>query len=941
MSLRRFKIPLASLACTVVLTGIWLENQSGERGFRSHSMPGPFPSEWFMQQRIWPDAQLDLEDYLSACRAVAEIEKRSLDDPPPWIPAGPTNLDGRVTDIVGHPTNTQIFYIAAASGGVFKTIDGGQSWEAVFDDAASLSIGALALDPLNPEILYVGTGEANSSGYSYFGTGVHRSSNGGLSWTHLGLTETRYISRLAVDPENTGRIWAAAMGDLFVPNPERGVFRSEDGGSTWERVLFVNDTTGASDLILHPDNPLIVYAAMWQRIRTPQERRAGGIGSGIYKSMNGGESWVRLEGGLPLPSPDVGRIGLAISRSNPNVLYAIYADHPGYFAGIYRTDDGGESWGRVDDEPLEDLYSSFGWYFGNIRVRPDNPDVIFALGVDLARSVNGGGTWTTAPGYVHVDHHALWFDPLQPTRMLLGTDGGVYSSANNGNSWTYLGGLPIAQFYAATMDYQHPLRRYGGTQDNGTLRTLTGGLDDWSRILGGDGFYCLVDPTNSDVIYAESQWGNLARSTDGGSGWQMILNGIDLNDRTNWSAPVAMSPLSPQILYFGTHRVYRTVNRGNSWEPISPDLTNGGGSGSLPFGTITTIGISELNSSLIYAGTDDGNVWCTVNGGINWSNRSDGLPERWITRVAPDPILESVVYVTISGFRNSENDAHIFRSGNRGQTWTDISSNLPPGPLNDVVVDPEVEQRLYVASDFGTYVTINTGTDWLPLGESLPRVPVIDLVLHNPTRTLLAATYGRSMFTLDLNLLELNRPPEILSYEPALLDTVTAGQSIMFSVNAEDPDGDSLRYLWTRNGSAIGMDSSVEAVFDESNRTETIRIELSDGELSIDHEWQFYVAQPDAAPFVGSVPDRHVLVSAYPNPFNSAVTIRYSVPRAGRITVRVYDLSGRRLETLMEGHVPAGNGRVRWRAKDYPSGTYFLRVMADGEMITQKLLLIK
>lgn len=929
-------IPLALIALGVVL---YLDH-TPRHPIEQDEAGGPFPNNWFMLQRQWPDQTIPLADYLSAHRTAAALRQSRLDDQPPWIPVGPNNIGGRITDLVGHPTNSQIFYVAAASGGIFKTVNGGGAWTPIFDNAPGMSMGALAIDLAHPDTIYAGTGEANSAGYSYFGTGVYRTDDAGVSWTHLGLDETRYIARVVVDQDNPQSIWLAAMGELYVTNQERGVYHSNDYGATWNRVLFVNDSTGASDVAINPLNPQIVYAAMWQRIRDVTNRDVGGRGSGIFKSTNGGADWVRLTSGLPPQGENVGRIGLSVSQSNPNIIYAIYADHPGYFFGIYRSSDGGETWSQTNDGNLSNIYSSFGWYFGNIRVRPDNSDVVFALGQTLARTTNGGQTWTYIANNVHVDHHAMWFHPAQPANILLGHDGGVNRSTNNGNGWTFLPGLPVNQFYAADVDYLLPQRRYGGTQDNGTLRTLTGGANDWEEIYGGDGFYVLVDPTNSQRIYAEYQYGGLGRSDDGGNSFMDIMSDIDPGDRINWSMPVAIDPSNTSRLYLGTHRIYRTNNYGESWTSISGDLTDGGGNGNLIFGTVTTIGVSPVNAQVIYAGTDDANVWCTQNGGTNWQNRSAGLPNRWITHVMPDPHQANAVYVTVSGFRNNEQDAHIFYSSDYGATWQNISGDLPMGPLNDIIPDPEVANRLYVASDFGAYVTTDLGGHWVALGENLPAAPVIDLVLHNPTRTLTAATYGRSMFALNLAELTLNRPPVINSFSPPDMDTLLVPQTLTFSVQAADPDGDPISYVWTRNGDTVSTSVSVELQFADSFITEHVVVSVSDTALSTTHEWSFYTTTGASADDVILHPSSFVLL-AYPNPFNSSTTISYSLPRAARAELNLFDITGRRIQLLLNGNLPAGRGTISWTAGSLPSGTYFLSLSAAGETKIHKVLLIR
>lgn len=915
-----------------------------DRFFRFHKVEeeeegGPFPSEWFMQQRLWPNDRISTDEYLSAVAQADRLSAHRLDDPPQWEDAGPANIGGRVTDIVGDPADEQIFYVAAASGGVFKTVNGGTTWTPIFDSQPSLSIGALALSPDNSDELYVATGEANAAGFTYFGTGVYRSTNAGESWSHLGLTETKFIARIVVDPANTQKLFVAAMGDQYAAGTARGIYISTNGGSSWERTLFVNDSTGASDVIVHPQNPNIVLAATWQRMRSASMRAVGGRGSGIHRSTDGGQTWLRITDGLPAPANDVGRIGLAVCESSPNVMYAIYADDPGNFAGIYKSTDTGESWSRVNDGDLSQMYSNFGWYFGNIRVRPDNPNHVFALGQTLWRSTDGGQNWSQIGATVHVDFHALWYLPGNPQRMLVGSDGGVFRSTNNGNAFTFLNGLAINQFYAASVDFQLPQRRYGGVQDNGTLRTLTGATDDWDQIHGGDGFYALVDPTNSQRIWAEYQWGWLERSDNGGSSWDVALNGIDENERTNWATPVLIDPVNPQRLYYGAMRLYRTDNRGNAWDNVSDDLTDGPHGGNLSFGTITTIDVSPLNNQIIIVGTDDAKVWITTDGGAHWLDRSAGIPQRWVTRVVCDPRHVRRFYVTVSGFRNAEVAAQLFVSDADGLHWRNISGGLPDGPLNDVVAEPTIEGRLYVASDFGCFVTPDLGDHWSVLGENLPRVPVIDLVLH-PSGELTAATYGRSMFKADLADLSLNRAPEISLVSPLRLDTVLQSASIEFRVQGHDPDGLPVQYRFMVNGAAAG-DSVLTVQFDSARTTYEIVGEVSDGSLNTRSYWYVYVQPASAAPEPSAPVANALLVSAFPNPFNATTTLEYTMPAAGTVTVSLFDETGRLVRQLMTGHVPRGTQRLQVDAQGLGSGIYFATVRSESAHKVQKLLLVK
>jgi photosystem II stability/assembly factor-like uncharacterized protein len=706
------------------------------------------PNDWFFMQRAYPLGDIPIDRYLASVRQAQQMRAETrTKDAVVWSEAGPTNIPGRITDLAVHPDEPNTIYAGAACGGVFKSTDNGSTWFPIFDEQGTPSIGALATHPVYSSLIYCGTGEANGSGDSYPGTGIYKSTDGGSSWVHAGLENSHHIGRIAIHPLSPNIIFVAAGGKLFGKNPERGVYKSTDSGATWDQKLYISDSTAATDVAVDPTDSNIVYAAMWERIRGSTYRQVGGWTSGIHKSTDGGDSWYQLTNGLPPSGPDVGRIGISVCQSSPNVLYAMYCDHPGYFMGMYRSTDYGETWTRTNDSALENLVSSFGWYFGNVRVDPTNPDIVFAMGVDLYRSTNGGNYWTEVGYSVHVDHHAMFISPSDPNRVYLGCDGGVYLSTNGGTNWSLCTSQPSTQFYAITIDYLNPQRLYGGTQDNGTLRTLTGALDDWDHIHGGDGFYCNVDYTNANVIYAEYQWGWLRKSTNLGGSWYYVMDGIDDTDRTNWCTPVIMDPVDHNTLYYGSHRLYKTTNGGGWWDPISSDLTDGSGPGNLTYGTITTIDVAPSNTQVIYVGTDDANLWVTTNGGGDWTNISAGLPDRWVTRVTADPYDESIAYSTFSGHRIGGALPHIYRTTNYGSSWQSISSNLPEGPINDVIVDPQNPSVLYVGSDVGVYVTEDLGGSWAPLGTGLPVTTVHDLAFHEPTRKLVAGTHGRSMFS--------------------------------------------------------------------------------------------------------------------------------------------------------------------------------------------------
>jgi photosystem II stability/assembly factor-like uncharacterized protein len=731
--------------------------------------PGAFPSGWGYNQRAYPYDRINFDQLkeavvkAQAMRLEARRSQATLSGA--WVEEGPSNIGARVADIEVHPTDPAVIYAAHASSGVFKTTDGGSNWQPITDDLPVLTIGDMALDPRFPDTIYVGTGEANAHSFSWFGMGMYKSTDGGTTWSYIGLEDTRYIGRVVVDPLNTSRVWVAGTGALFGTNPERGVYRSIDGGDTWEQVLFVSDSTSAIDIAVDPARPDTVFAAMWERVRGLTYRRSGGPTSGIYRSYDGGDTWVELTSGLPSGS-SVGRIGLSVCESSPNVVYAIYDNPSLYEAEVYKSTDGGDTWSRTNDGVLEDLHSSFGWYFGQVRVDPGNPNRAFALGVPVFRTENGGSSWSEVGSNMHVDHHALAFDPSNYSRIFNGNDGGIYRSTNSGDTWTKLYDQPTNQFYAIEIDYLNPNRLYGGTQDNGTLRTLTGATDDWDHILGGDGFYCNVDPTNSSVIYAEYQYGYLYKSTDTGGSWDYVKDGISDSDRTNWSTPVVMDPSDHLTLYYGSHRVYRTIDGAGWWDAISGDLTNGDHGGG--FGTITTIAVAASDPDVIYVGTDDSNVWVTQNGGGVWTDISTTLPNRWVTRVAVDPTSAGTAYVTFSGLRWNENIGYVYRTTDYGSTWTDITRNLPGAPVNAIVVDPDEPTRLFVGTDVGCFYTEAPWADWQILGSGLPAVPIDDLKLHNPTRTLVAGTHGRSMHSFDLTTL-----PDISGVKAAQPDVVS------------------------------------------------------------------------------------------------------------------------------------------------------------------------
>lgn len=721
------------------------------------------PSEWFYYQRAFPNRVIPVEKYFTAIRKKNEIKSLSkLSSERKWAPSGPYNIGGRITALEVDPENHNIIYAAAAAGGLFKSTDGGKNWLPKTDFFPSLSTGALKLDPDNSSILYLGTGEANISTDSYPGFGLLKSTDKGETWSLSGLEETHHIAEIEIHPLNSKLIFAACSGPLYSKDENRGIYKSTDAGLSWENVLSISDSTSAIDVAVDPEDSAIVYAAMWERLRGPEFRKASGLTTGLYKSTNGGVTWKQLKNGLPEMSKRNGRISIAVSKSNPDYVYALYkkssdaAYSDNIFGSFYKSTDKGESWVKKPDNILPSEFSNFGWYFGLIEVDPYNPETVYLGEIDLMKTTNGGTTWENITSSYsgafteqHPDQHSMWIDTSDTDHIVVGNDGGVFTTSDGGNEWTKLYDLPVTQFYASTVDFLNPERKYGGTQDNGTLGTRQGGTDDWEMIYGGDGFHTLVDYTNSDIIYAEYQWGGLGKSYDGGFTFYWAKNGIDEDDRTNWSTPFIMDIEDNNTLYFGTYRIYRTKDGTDNWEIISPDLTRGINGRQ---GTISCIssGVIDDTVRVIYAGTDDGKLSVTTNSGKEWKDVTGKLPLRYVTDVLTDKRDPSIAYVTLSGFNKNEDNPHIFRTTDFGTDWKDISGNLPDVPINSVIIDYDQDSVLYVGGDAGVFYTTNLGRDWFVLGEGLPNSPVFDLNYHQPSKKLFAATHGRSMFEISI-----------------------------------------------------------------------------------------------------------------------------------------------------------------------------------------------
>ena len=724
--------------------------------------PKAHPNANYWEIRSYPNNDIDIRAYQRGLVQANDLKQEliSRKDAHQWELVGPTNVGGRISDLAIDENNTDIIWSAAASGGVWKSEDKGLSWNSMFDDQSVLTIGAIAIDPINSNIVYAGTGEASASSFSFYGNGIYKTADAGLTWDNVGLENSSYISRIRINPVNPEIVYACATGKLYSTDANRGVYRSMNGGADWEKVLFISDSTAANDLVIDPVNPQIIYASMWERTRTLNGRKSGGITSGIYKSTDGGDSWNKLTNGFP-EDESVGRIGLAISRQNPEKLYAVYADYTpavgSKFGGVYKTVNGGESWSRCStdtDHTMDACYSSFGWYFSKIEVDPKNDDKVFVLGVSYHMTKDGGDSWQILGGYneyfdgtgPHVDHHAIAISPTE-NFFIDGNDGGIVLSNNEGTSITKIK-TAISQFYALEVDDNDAKRMIGGTQDNGTNFTQDGSIDGWEHVLGGDGFQALISPVDGDILFAESQNGYMTRSTDGGNEFYGIEDGLSEDDRFQWNTPLLFHPNNGNIVYCGSQYVYKSDDASSAdysfqWEKISPDLTDGNGH-------LHTIAPAPSDEEVIYAGTTHSNVWVTKDGGANWINISENLPNRWVTRIVVDWQDPAIAYVSFSGLRWDSNLSYIFKTTNYGESWTDITNNLPQLPVNCIEVNKNDSNMLFVGSDIGVYVSKNGGESWQASGLGLPNAPAYDLKVHYKDNLLFVGTYGRSAYKISL-----------------------------------------------------------------------------------------------------------------------------------------------------------------------------------------------
>ncbi|NNJ88743.1 MAG: glycosyl hydrolase [Eudoraea sp.] len=765
----------------------------------------------------------------------------------PFKNIGPTVMSGRVVNIAVNPNDPTEFYVGYASGGLWHTNNNGTSFSPILDATATQNVGDIAVH-WKTGTIWVGTGENNSSRSSYAGIGMLKSTDKGATWQHMGLTDSHHIGRIVINPENVNEVVVGVTGHLYSPNAERGVYKTTDGGKTWNRTLFINDETGIIDLAVSPNDFSIQYAAAWDKDRKAWNFTGNGSGSGIYKSTDAGNNWELISGpNSGFPTGDgVGRIGLAVYDND--MVYVVHDnqfrrtktdkekdekegltkedfktmsvktfldlkdvqldeflkennfqekykaqnvkemvrsgavkpmdlaayledansllfDTPVIGAEVYRSTDAGKTWKKQNENYIDDLFYSYGYYFAQIRVDRNNPEKIYLAGVPLIASDDGGKTYKAIDGdNVHADHHALWVNPVKPGHLINGNDGGVNISYDDGANWIKNNSPEVGQFYAINIDHEKPYNVYGGLQDNGVWmgphnaqensRWHSSGHYPWKSIMGGDGMQIQIDNRNSNIVYTGFQFGNYFRIDLENEKRTYIQPKHELGEkpyRFNWQTPVLLSSHNQDILYFGGNKLHRSLNQGNDWEAISEDLTKGGKEGNVAYGTLTSISESPFKFGLLYTGSDDGLIHVSQDGGGSWEKISDNLPQDlWVSRVAASKHKKETVYASLNGYRWDDFTPYVYKSEDMGKTWTNIAADLPASPVNVILEDPANEQLLFVGTDNGLYLSFDQGASWELLQNGIPNVAVHDLVIQPQAKHLIVGTHGRSIYKADI-----------------------------------------------------------------------------------------------------------------------------------------------------------------------------------------------
>ena len=729
-------------------------------------------------------------------------------------PIGPAAMSGRISDLAVFEANPAIFYVGTAHGGVWKTINNGTTFEAQFQDQGLLSIGDVTISQSNPDLVWVGSGESNNRQSTSWGDGVYKSTDGGKTYTNMGLRSSKHVNRIVIDPRDTDVVLVAATGSLWGPGGERGVFKTTDGGRTWKQVLVVDDNTGANDLVMDPSNSQIVYASTYQRRRTACCMNGGGPGSGIWKSTDAGDTWTRIKGGV-LDQP-LGRIALDVYRKRSNILYATIEgqvtpgrggrgntgtpdEGPGAQAegaaggrqggrggpaplnneptGLYRSDDSGATWRKVNNANPRPMY------FSQVRIDPNDPEVVYLGGVGLHQTLDGGRTIATdVAESTHDDVHAIWINPANSDHVLIGNDGGLAVSYDKARRWVFYPNLPVGLFYHVSVDNASPYNICGGMQDNynwcgpSQVRGSAGIANfHWMTLQGGDGFVVLQDPTDYRIAFSESQDGNIVR-VDRVTGETISVRPIaapgEAPARFHWDTPLALSPHDPKTIYAGANRLYRSADRGLSWTPVSPDLSKNQNrdeietmglkgseiriarnDGIVAWGTIVSFAESPKRAGVLYTGTDDGSLHVSRDGGKDWASVSDRIPglpkDTFVSEVVPSRFDEAAVYATFDGHRNNDFETYVYASTDYGQTWKSIRANLEGEVARTLTEDQKNPDVLYLGTETGLFITIDRGRSWQRLKANLPTVRIDEITLHPRDNAMILATHGRAIWILD------------------------------------------------------------------------------------------------------------------------------------------------------------------------------------------------
>jgi photosystem II stability/assembly factor-like uncharacterized protein len=706
-----------------------------------------------------------------------------------WRLIGPFR-GGRVITVAGVPSQPNTYYFGAVGGGVWKTSDGGNSWDPLFEKQSISSIGALAISDSDPNVIYAGSGEACIRGNISHGDGVYKSTDAGKTWTNVGLRDTRHIGAVIIHPSNPDIVYVAALGHAYGPNTERGVFRTRDGGKNWEKVLYLDDRTGAIEIVFDPKNPHVLFAAMWEGWRTPWTLNSGGAKDGLYRSGDDGSTWKRVEGN-GMPEGPLGRIGVAVSGADSNVVYALIEAKAG---GLYRSDDGGEHWSLVNPDHR---FRQRAWYFTHVWADPKSANTVYIANTGLYRSIDGGKSFERIPA-PHGDHHALWIDPNDPSRMINGNDGGATVSVDGGKNWTTQGNQPTAQFYHVSADNDFLYRVYGSQQDNSSVgiptRTDHGYIDraDWTSVGGGESGYVVPDPRDSNIVYADDE-GPFFTRFDRRTGqvqsiqqWPEDISGhaaVTQKYRYTWTMPIVISSHNPDVIYHTSQFVFRSSDAGHSWKEISPDLTRNDKSKQQDSGgpitkdqysveyydVVFALAESPKQESVLWAGTDDGLIQLTRDGGKSWSNVTPKDVPEWsaISLIEASPFETGAAYVAVDAHRLDNFHPYIFKTSDFGKTWSKLVGGLPDNSyVHAVREDPVKKGLLYAGTETGVWVSFDDGGHWQPLQNNLPTTPIHDLIVHNDD--LVVATHGRSFWVLD-NIAPLRQLSAALSNEPAHL----------------------------------------------------------------------------------------------------------------------------------------------------------------------------